>query len=136
MISAALDGHHLSTVCDVSNSADVGQLCDWTLTQLNGHAPDIVVSCAGITMDSTLAKMTEESFDRVIAVNLKSVFLVRFCFSFFKQKYNNWLCWIIYGGTDFAYGTFSGIAGIFTCSAQCKIFPIDHQYIVDCWQNR
>ncbi len=35
---------------------------------------DILVNNAGITKDSTLAKMTEEAFDRVIAVNLKGVF--------------------------------------------------------------
>jgi len=35
---------------------------------------DILVNNAGITKDSTLVKMTEEAFDRVIAVNLKGVF--------------------------------------------------------------
>ncbi len=35
---------------------------------------DILVNNAGITRDATLAKMTEEQFDQVIAVNLKGVF--------------------------------------------------------------
>jgi 3-oxoacyl-[acyl-carrier protein] reductase len=35
---------------------------------------DILVNNAGITADSTLVKMTEEQYDRVIAVNQKGVF--------------------------------------------------------------
>ncbi len=35
---------------------------------------DILVNNAGITADSSLKKMTEEQFDRVIAVNLKGAF--------------------------------------------------------------
>ena len=35
---------------------------------------EILVNNAGITRDATLAKMTEEQFDQVIAVNLKGVF--------------------------------------------------------------
>lgn len=37
---------------------------------------DVLVNNAGITIDSTLVKMTEEAWDRVIAVNLKGVFNV------------------------------------------------------------
>jgi len=35
---------------------------------------DIVVNNAGITKDTLLMRMTEEDFDRVLSVNLKSVF--------------------------------------------------------------
>ncbi len=35
---------------------------------------DALINNAGITMDSTLAKMTEEQFDKVIDINLKGVF--------------------------------------------------------------
>ncbi|MDB5099277.1 MAG: 3-oxoacyl-[acyl-carrier-protein] reductase [Cyanobacteria bacterium RYN_339] len=35
---------------------------------------DVLINNAGITMDSTLAKMTEDQFDRVIDINLKGVF--------------------------------------------------------------
>lgn len=37
---------------------------------------DILVNNAGITADATLAKMTEEAWDKVITVNLKGVFNV------------------------------------------------------------
>jgi 3-oxoacyl-[acyl-carrier protein] reductase len=35
---------------------------------------DVLINNAGITQDATLAKMTEEQFDRVISINLKGVF--------------------------------------------------------------
>jgi 3-oxoacyl-[acyl-carrier protein] reductase len=35
---------------------------------------DVLINNAGITQDATLAKMTEEQFDRVVSVNLKGVF--------------------------------------------------------------
>jgi 3-oxoacyl-[acyl-carrier protein] reductase len=35
---------------------------------------DVLINNAGITQDSTLAKMTEEQFDKVIDINLKGVF--------------------------------------------------------------
>lgn len=37
---------------------------------------DVLINNAGITMDATLAKMTEEQFDAVLDVNLKGVFNV------------------------------------------------------------
>ena len=36
--------------------------------------PDAVVNCAGITVDGYLLKMTEDSFDKVIDVNLKGTY--------------------------------------------------------------
>ena len=38
--------------------------------------PDIVVNSAGITMDKYLLRMSEETFDKVIDVNLKGTFLI------------------------------------------------------------
>ncbi|XP_064332444.1 (3R)-3-hydroxyacyl-CoA dehydrogenase isoform X6 [Camelus dromedarius] len=38
--------------------------------------PSVVVSCAGITRDEFLLHMSEDDWDRVIAVNLKGIFLV------------------------------------------------------------
>lgn len=39
-----------------------------------GNCPDVLVNNAGITRDGLLARMSEENFDSVIAVNQKSVF--------------------------------------------------------------
>jgi 3-oxoacyl-[acyl-carrier protein] reductase len=39
-------------------------------------APDVVINNAGINIDKPLLQMTEDEWDRVIDVNMKSVFLV------------------------------------------------------------
>lgn len=62
---------------DVSDCADCervyGEIC-----ALADHV-DILVNCAGITRDAMTGKMTEDQFDRVVAVNLKGVWnLTRF----------------------------------------------------------
>lgn len=62
-------------ILDVSHKADVDTamqklLADW-------GAIDILVNNAGMTIDGLLLKMKEEDWDRVIAVNLKSVY--NFC---------------------------------------------------------
>jgi 3-oxoacyl-[acyl-carrier protein] reductase len=62
----------LSKQVDVSNYSEVETAINEILQQL-GHI-DILVNNAGITKDSLLMKMPEEDFDRVIAVNLKSIY--------------------------------------------------------------
>lgn len=62
----------LSKEVDVSNYQQVEHAVNETLEQL-GHV-DILVNNAGITKDNLLMKMPEEDFDRVIAVNLKSIY--------------------------------------------------------------
>ena len=57
---------------DVSDFAAVQQLCEQVATDLGGI--DILVNNAGITRDNLLLRMTEQEFDRVIAVNLKGAF--------------------------------------------------------------
>ena len=59
-------------VCDV---ADYQQAQDFVKEVLADFGQvDILVNNAGITADSAVKRMTEEQFDRVIDVNLKSVF--------------------------------------------------------------
>lgn len=58
-----------------SNAANYKQaldLVDYVLEEFGGI--DILVNNAGITKDNLLMRMSEEDFDRVIEVNLKSVF--------------------------------------------------------------
>ncbi len=62
----------LSKQVDVSNLIEVETAINESLQQL-GHI-DILVNNAGITKDNLLMKMPEEDFDRVIAVNLKSIY--------------------------------------------------------------
>ncbi len=63
---------------DVADSARVGEVVNEIETGLGGI--HILVNNAGITRDNLLLRMSEEDFDRVIAVNLKGAFnLTRAC---------------------------------------------------------
>jgi 2-deoxy-D-gluconate 3-dehydrogenase len=62
-----------SIKCDVSNDEDVKQMIQTAVSEFGGL--DILVNNAGIFPNAPLAKMTKEDFDKVIAVNLRGVFL-------------------------------------------------------------
>jgi 3-oxoacyl-[acyl-carrier protein] reductase len=65
-------GQALSVPCDVSKSSDVQEMVDRVLT-IFGRI-DILVNNAGIIRRGTIETVTEEDWDRVIAVNLKGTF--------------------------------------------------------------
>ncbi|MEO6268866.1 MAG: 3-oxoacyl-ACP reductase FabG [Lautropia sp.] len=72
-VLAAVPGATVETVVvDVTRADQVAAMVDTTLSRLGRI--DCLVNNAGITSDARLVKMTEEQFDRVIAVNLKGVF--------------------------------------------------------------
>ncbi len=62
----------LYRLLDVADKKNVDQAVSEILSLFG--AVDILVNNAGITRDGLLMKMTEEDWDRVIAVNLKSVY--------------------------------------------------------------
>jgi 3-oxoacyl-[acyl-carrier protein] reductase len=64
----------LQVMADVSLAADVNRLVDETMSAYKRI--DILVNNAGIARDQLLLRMSEEDWDKVIAVDLKSVFLV------------------------------------------------------------
>ncbi|MDZ4230292.1 MAG: 3-oxoacyl-[acyl-carrier-protein] reductase [Dehalococcoidales bacterium] len=69
----SLNRESLVVLADVSLSADVTRLVE---TAMNTYGRiDILVNNAGIARDQLLLRMTEEDWDRVLNVNLKSVFL-------------------------------------------------------------
>ncbi|MFA6118836.1 MAG: 3-oxoacyl-[acyl-carrier-protein] reductase [Parachlamydiales bacterium] len=72
--SVKIDGSQkiLSKIVDVSNYNDVEKAILEILNEFSNI--DILVNNAGITKDNLLMKMSEEDFDRVIAVNLKSIY--------------------------------------------------------------
>ncbi|WP_299048912.1 glucose 1-dehydrogenase [uncultured Tateyamaria sp.] len=71
-IAQEIGGH--STPVDVANGASVQAMADTALSTF-GHL-DILVNNAGIThMPQALEDVTEDDFDRVLAVNAKSVYL-------------------------------------------------------------
>ena len=62
----------LSFLVDVSHTKEVDETIQKILAQFGNV--DILVNNAGITRDNLLMKMSEEDWDRVMAVNLKSVY--------------------------------------------------------------
>ncbi len=69
----ALKRNSLAVLADVSISTDVARLIETTVATYG--RVDILVNNAGITRDQLLLRMSDEDWDKVIAVNLRSVFL-------------------------------------------------------------
>ena len=66
---------HYSVICDVSNSESVDK-CFCQIVEKYKRAPDLVVNCAGIAIQSDVFNATEEDFYKIMDVNLKGTFLV------------------------------------------------------------
>ena len=64
----------LAAIADVSSAQDVGRLVETAISSYGKI--DILVNNAGITRDKLLLRMSEEDWDMVLNVDLKSVFLV------------------------------------------------------------
>ena len=69
----ALNRQSLSIKADVSSSSDVANLVDTVISKYGRI--DILVNNAGILRDHLLMRISEEDWDMVLKVNLKSVFL-------------------------------------------------------------
>ncbi len=67
-----LGGEAIAVHMDVTKTENVNQSITKTLDKFGRI--DCLINNAGITADSTLLKMTEEAWDRVIDINLKGVF--------------------------------------------------------------
>lgn len=72
MQQAAPNQKFLFKLLDIADKKAVDVAIAEVLTELGGV--DILVNNAGITADGLLMKMSEDDWDRVIAVNLKSVY--------------------------------------------------------------
>ncbi|MEM7446210.1 MAG: glucose 1-dehydrogenase [Pseudomonadota bacterium] len=71
-VAGAIGG--LAVTADVSNTGQVRSMIDRTVDAFGGL--DILVNNAGYThRNKPMAEVTEEDFDRIFAVNVKSVFL-------------------------------------------------------------
>lgn len=68
----AAGGEAMEGTVDVTDRPQLSELTERVVSKWGRI--DVLINNAGITADSTLAKMTEEQFDRVIDVNLKGVF--------------------------------------------------------------
>lgn len=65
-------GQALPVACDISNSSEVNEMVN--LVQKTFGRIDILVNNAGIIRRGTIETVTEEDWDRVIAINLKGTF--------------------------------------------------------------
>ena len=63
----------LAVSVDVTSAASVAALFEAAVNRFGGV--DILVNNAGATLDARLVNMTEEQFDKAIAINLKGTFL-------------------------------------------------------------
>lgn len=68
-----MGGEAIAVKCDVSIKAEVDELISVTMTKF-GHL-DILANNAGIFPFISFEQMTEENWDKVLDVNLKSIFL-------------------------------------------------------------
>ena len=68
-----LNRESLAILADISLSSDVTRMVETTLATYGKI--DILVNNAGITRDQIILRMSEEDWDKVININLKSVFL-------------------------------------------------------------
>lgn len=68
-----LNRESLAILADISLSSDVTRMVETTLATYGRI--DILVNNAGITRDQIILRMSEEDWDKVININLKSVFL-------------------------------------------------------------
>ena len=69
----AMGRQSLAIVADVSSLSDVARLVETTIATYG--KVDILVNNAGIARDQLLVRMSDEDWDKVLSVNLKSVFL-------------------------------------------------------------
>ncbi len=69
----ALKRKALALTADVSSSADVNKFIEAAAAQM-GHL-DILVNNAGVTRDQLIMRMTDEEWDTVLNIDLKSAFL-------------------------------------------------------------
>ncbi|XP_036908620.1 estradiol 17-beta-dehydrogenase 8 isoform X2 [Sturnira hondurensis] len=66
---------HAAFQTDVSEAASARRLLEQVQAFFT-RPPSVIVSCAGVTRDEFLLHMSEDDWDKVIAVNLKGIFLV------------------------------------------------------------
>lgn len=81
----AMGGKAMAIQCDISNLSAVQEA--FARIKQEWGTVDILVNNAGITMDGLTPRMSQESFDRVIQVNLNGAFyLIRTAYGDFLRK--------------------------------------------------
>ncbi len=77
MVQAGIEAAGGKSSCHVMNVTDKDSICDCVeeVGKIYGHI-DVLVNCAGINKREGFMDVTEETYDRIMAINLKGVFLV------------------------------------------------------------
>ena len=65
-------GKAIALLADVSRIADLKRLFDQTIDKLG--KVDILVNCAGVVIYKPIVKVSEDDFDKIIAVNVKGTY--------------------------------------------------------------
>ena len=77
MVQAGIEAAGGKSSCHVMNVTDKDSICDCVeeVGKIYGHI-DVLVNCAGINKREGFMDVTEETYDRIMAINLKGVLLV------------------------------------------------------------
>ncbi|MFA5783422.1 MAG: 3-oxoacyl-[acyl-carrier-protein] reductase [Phycisphaerae bacterium] len=95
-------GHSVITrCCDITDTGKFTKVLDDLAEEYNGIG--ILVNNAGITKDNLLLRMTDEEFDKVIAVNLRAAFVATRAVSKYMVR-NKW-------GRIISLSSVSGVMG-------------------------
>ena len=118
----------LTMTGDVSDPAFIEKLTEETVSAFGGI--DVLVNNAGIARYGLIQDMTPEDFDRIMAVNVKSVFLAtRSVIPHFLKKQSGSIVnvssvWGIAGGsTEVLYSASKGAINAFTKAAARELGP-------------
>ncbi|CAG2163050.1 unnamed protein product [Oppiella nova] len=86
--SGQSSGKHIPVEVDVSQKESLKRLFQSVTDNYDNRVATLLVNCAGITRDKMVVDMTEEEFDKVLAVNLKGTFLATqlFCQQMIERK--------------------------------------------------
>ncbi|XP_054156017.1 estradiol 17-beta-dehydrogenase 8-like [Oppia nitens] len=79
---------HLSLEVDVSQMDSLKRVFKAINENYDNRVATLLVNCAGITRDQMMTKLSEQDFDKVIAVNLKGTFMATqlFCQQMIENK--------------------------------------------------
>lgn len=127
-------GEAVGFQADVSRKEEVSRMFDYMLAHFGGI--DILVNNAGIGLDGKINEATEEDWDRVLDVSLKSTFLCSHfaAKSFIAQKYGRIVnissrMWM--GGIgQSSYSAAKG--GVVSLTRTCAMELIEHGVTVNC----
>jgi NAD(P)-dependent dehydrogenase (short-subunit alcohol dehydrogenase family) len=118
-------GRAISVACDVSQSADCQRAVDRTVDELGGL--DILFNNAGVIRRANVLATTEEEWDRVMAVNAKSVFLMsKYAIPVMKKAGGGVII-----NTASGWGLVGGVDAIAYCASKAAVVNMTRAMAID-----